>query len=177
MDTGAARTDTFLGQRYRRLAKRMPKAKVSAASQRWILVIIFHLLADPLLPSKTLRLTITKSWSTKSGARATWSTNKEPSAAASPLPLRPGQRVTGPQRLRGFRPERDSSAPPCRAGPPRFISRWLFSGQEGVAVESMGLQPCSCDAQPGLAFFIFPDRPSLPGAGREVRPTVVWLRC
>ncbi len=68
MGTGAARTDTFLGQRYRRLAKRMPKAKVSAASQRSILVIISHLLADPLLPSKTPELTITKSWSTKSGA-------------------------------------------------------------------------------------------------------------
>ena len=47
MATGAAKTDTFLGQRYRRLAKRMPKAKALAALQRSILVIIFHLLADP----------------------------------------------------------------------------------------------------------------------------------
>jgi len=47
MATGAAKTDTFLGERYRRLIKRMPKAKALVALQRSILVIIFHLLADP----------------------------------------------------------------------------------------------------------------------------------
>jgi transposase len=47
MATGAAKTDTFLGERYRRLAKRMPKATALAAIERSILVIIFHLLADP----------------------------------------------------------------------------------------------------------------------------------
>ncbi len=35
------------GARYRRLAKRMPKAKALAAIDRSILVIIFHLLDDP----------------------------------------------------------------------------------------------------------------------------------
>ena len=45
--TGAAKTDTFLGARYRRLIKRMPKAKALVALQRSILVIFFHLLADP----------------------------------------------------------------------------------------------------------------------------------
>ena len=47
MATGAAKTDTFLGERYRRLTKRMPKAKALVALQRSILIIIFHLLADP----------------------------------------------------------------------------------------------------------------------------------
>lgn len=47
MATGAAKTDTFLGARYRRLIKRMPKAKALAAIERSILVIIFHLLSDP----------------------------------------------------------------------------------------------------------------------------------
>jgi hypothetical protein len=47
MATGAAKTDTFLGERYRRLVKRMPKAKTLVALQRSILIIIFHLLADP----------------------------------------------------------------------------------------------------------------------------------
>ena len=47
MATGAAKTDTFLGERYRRLIKRMPKAKAKVALQRSILVVIFHLLADP----------------------------------------------------------------------------------------------------------------------------------
>jgi transposase len=43
----ASRTDTFLGERYRRLAKRRGKRKAQAAIARSILVIIFHLLADP----------------------------------------------------------------------------------------------------------------------------------
>jgi len=43
----AARTDTFLGERYRRLARRRGKRKALAAVARSILVVIFHLLADP----------------------------------------------------------------------------------------------------------------------------------
>ena len=43
----AARTDTFLGERYRRIARRRGKRKALAAITRSILVIIFHLLADP----------------------------------------------------------------------------------------------------------------------------------
>ena len=43
----AARTDTFLGERYRRIAKRRGKRKALAAIARSILVIIFHLLASP----------------------------------------------------------------------------------------------------------------------------------
>lgn len=43
----AARTDTFLGERYRRLARRRGRRKALAAIARSILVIIFHLLADP----------------------------------------------------------------------------------------------------------------------------------
>jgi len=47
MASGAAKTDTFLGERYRRLVKRMPKKKALAAIERSILVVIFHLLSDP----------------------------------------------------------------------------------------------------------------------------------
>jgi transposase len=43
----AARTDTFLGERYRRIARRRGKRKALAAIARSILVIIYHLLADP----------------------------------------------------------------------------------------------------------------------------------
>ncbi len=43
----AARTDTFLGQRYRRIARRRGKRKAQVAIARSILVIIYHLLADP----------------------------------------------------------------------------------------------------------------------------------
>ncbi len=43
----AARTDTFLGGRYRRLVKRIGKLKALVAVARSILVIIWHLLSDP----------------------------------------------------------------------------------------------------------------------------------
>ena len=44
---GAARTDTFLGERYHRIARRRGKAKAQVAVARSILVIIWQLLADP----------------------------------------------------------------------------------------------------------------------------------
>jgi transposase len=43
----AGRTNTFLGERYRRLAKRRGTKKAIVAVGRSILVIIWHLLADP----------------------------------------------------------------------------------------------------------------------------------
>jgi transposase len=45
--TGAAGTATFLGERYRRIARRRGKAKAQVAIARSILVIIWHLLHDP----------------------------------------------------------------------------------------------------------------------------------
>jgi transposase len=44
---GAARTTTFLGERYHRIARRRGKAKAQVAVARSILVIIWHLLANP----------------------------------------------------------------------------------------------------------------------------------
>ena len=43
----AARTNTFLGERYRRIVKRRGKGKALVAVARSTLVIIWHLLADP----------------------------------------------------------------------------------------------------------------------------------
>jgi len=43
----AARTDTFLGERYRRIVKRRGKLKALVAVARSILVIAWHLLTDP----------------------------------------------------------------------------------------------------------------------------------
>jgi transposase len=43
----AARTDTFLGERYRRIARRRGPARAQVAVARSILVIIWHLLNDP----------------------------------------------------------------------------------------------------------------------------------
>jgi transposase len=45
--TAAAKTDTFLGERYRRLVRRIGKGKALVAVARSILVIVWHLLADP----------------------------------------------------------------------------------------------------------------------------------
>jgi len=45
--TAAAKTNTFLGERYRRLVKRRGKLKALVAISRSILVIVWHLLADP----------------------------------------------------------------------------------------------------------------------------------
>jgi transposase len=44
---GAAGTDTFLGERFNRIARRRGKAKAQVAVARSILVIIWHLLSDP----------------------------------------------------------------------------------------------------------------------------------
>jgi transposase len=43
----AAKTDTFLGERYRRIVKRRGKLKALVAVARSILVIVWHLLAEP----------------------------------------------------------------------------------------------------------------------------------
>ena len=45
----AAKTDTFLGERYRRLVRRIGKLKALVAIARSILVIVWHLLADPTI--------------------------------------------------------------------------------------------------------------------------------
>ena len=43
----AAKTDTFLGERYRRLVRRRGKPKALVAVARSIVIVIWHLLADP----------------------------------------------------------------------------------------------------------------------------------
>jgi transposase len=45
--TAAAKTNTFLGERYRRIVKRRGKLKALVAVARSILVIVWHLLANP----------------------------------------------------------------------------------------------------------------------------------
>ena len=44
---GAARTDSFPGERYRRIARRRGKNKANVAVGRSLLVIFWHLLSDP----------------------------------------------------------------------------------------------------------------------------------
>jgi transposase len=42
-----ARTDSFLGERYRRIARRRGAKKANVAVGRSLLVIVWHLLSDP----------------------------------------------------------------------------------------------------------------------------------
>jgi len=51
---GASRTNTFLGERYRRIVKRRGKGKALVAVARSILVIVWHLLADPAVRFRDL---------------------------------------------------------------------------------------------------------------------------
>jgi transposase len=46
---GASKTDTFLGERYRRIARRRGKKRAIVAVGRSILIIVWHLLSDPEL--------------------------------------------------------------------------------------------------------------------------------
>jgi transposase len=43
----AGRTDTFLGERYRRIARRRGTKRAIVAVGRSILIIVWHLLSDP----------------------------------------------------------------------------------------------------------------------------------
>jgi transposase len=63
--TGTARTDTFLGERYRRLARRIGGVRAQCAVGRSILVIIWHLLADPSARFRDLG----PDWHTRKGDR------------------------------------------------------------------------------------------------------------
>jgi transposase len=45
----AGKTNTFLGERYRRLARRRGKKRAIVAVGRSILIIVWHLLSDPQL--------------------------------------------------------------------------------------------------------------------------------
>src|SRR6266511_2032887 len=57
--TAAAKTNTFLGERYRRIVKRRGKLKALVAVARSILIIVWHLLADPPHASTNSARTIT----------------------------------------------------------------------------------------------------------------------
>ena len=85
----AAKTDTFLGERYRRLVKRRGKLKALVAVARSILVIIWHLLADPAARYHDLGADYYTTASTKTARPATTSASSKPSATPSPSPQPP----------------------------------------------------------------------------------------
>jgi Transposase IS116/IS110/IS902 family len=97
--TAAAKTDTFLGERYRRLVRRIGNRKALVAIARSILVIVWHLLADPPPASATWAPTTTPAASTRPARPATscassrrWATR----SSSRPPPDRPPRHPPSP---------------------------------------------------------------------------------
>ena len=86
---GAARTQTFLGERYHRIARRRGKTKAQVAVARSILVIIWHLLKDPAARFTDLGPATTRPASIPTGSSVTTSGRSRPSASPSPSPRPP----------------------------------------------------------------------------------------
>ncbi len=80
----AGKTDTFLGERYRRIARRRGKNKAIVAVGRSILIIIWHLLSDPQARFNDLGPTSTTSASIPNAENEPTFTNLKPSATRSP---------------------------------------------------------------------------------------------
>ncbi len=94
----AAKTDTFLGERYRRLVRRIGKLKALVAIARSILVIVWHLLADPTARYHDLGAGYHTSRIDKDRRPAPTSANSRRWATASPSPRPPDPRPTTPSR-------------------------------------------------------------------------------
>ena len=87
---GAARTDTFLGERLRRLSRRLGGNRAKCAVARSILVIIWHLLARPRSPVHRPRPRLARHARPTATARsAPTSASSRPSASTSPSPPPP----------------------------------------------------------------------------------------
>jgi hypothetical protein len=83
------RTDTFLGERYRRIARRRGTNRAIVAVGRSILIIVWHLLADPTARSTTWTPTTMPATSARAARPATSCANSKPSATRSPWCLPP----------------------------------------------------------------------------------------
>ena len=86
----AGRTDTFLGARYRRLARRRGKKKAIVAVGRSILVIIWHFSPTPTSTTTNSDLTTTTARSTPPRSGGTTFASSKPSATKSPSNPQPG---------------------------------------------------------------------------------------
>jgi transposase len=105
----AAKTDTFLGERYRRIARRRGSKKANVAIGRSILVITWHCSPTPMSATPTSARTSTPGASTPTAAAANTSASSKPSATPSPSNPPPDNATPRPTRLRS------RSAGCCRA--------------------------------------------------------------
>ena len=93
----AGRTDTFLGERYRRIARRRGKKRAIVAVGRSILVIIWHLRHSGTQNTPTSGRITSPNTSTRQRRNATTFANSKRSATTSPSPQ-------PPEPLRSARP-------------------------------------------------------------------------
>ena len=107
---GAAKTDTFLGERYRRIVKRRGKLKALVAVARSILVIVWHLLSNPGAHFHDLGSDYYTNRIAPSRRPATTSANSKRSATRSPSNQSPKTKhsltLITPRRHRYFRVRR-----------------------------------------------------------------------
>jgi hypothetical protein len=90
---GAARTHTFLGERYRRIARRRGAKKAIVAVGRSILVVVWYLLFDPDSRFHDLGPDFYDRRVTDDRKNATTSASSKPSATPSPSPQPPDQQT------------------------------------------------------------------------------------
>jgi hypothetical protein len=90
----AGKTNTFGGERYRRIAQRRGTKKAIVAVGRSILIIIWHLLSDPRRASTIWALASTTPASTPTAASATTSANWRRWATRSPCSLSPDRHTS-----------------------------------------------------------------------------------
>jgi hypothetical protein len=117
----AGRTDTFLGERYRRIARRRGTKRAIVAVGRSILVIVWHLLADPDARFHDLGPGFYDTRIDTEHKSATTSASSKPSATPSPSSPPPDQGASN----------RSDPAPLCSAGCCRLPTSRGFSDQSG----------------------------------------------
>jgi transposase len=142
----ASKTDTFLGERYRRIARRRGKRRAIVAVGRSILVIVWHLLSDPTLRFQDLGAGFYDTRSNAERASATTSASSKPSVTRSPSnppPESARNQLLGP-----------GSAALRRVLPPA-CSPWIFgSGPHGrESPRGMRIGWARCPA-PGLSHHV-----------------------
>jgi hypothetical protein len=144
----ASKTNTFLGERYRRIARRRGKKKAIVAVGRSILVITWYLLSDPEVCYHDLGSGATTTHaSTQDVGSATTSANSKPSAtkslsnpqpdppkhSTSPLPIPAPLRSAGMLRLPTHHPFSTQilDAHWCRTPRPQPRSRGSWPRRRG----------------------------------------------
>ncbi len=143
----AAKTDTFLGERYRRLVKRRGKLKALVAVARSILVIVWHLLTDPTIRFRDLGPDFhARRVTTDRKIRSLVPLTRSPRPHRHPATRRLNQPANTPARTIDRIPGR-CRTPPTRRGHRCFPVRWDVIGHgssflRGACPTAVPAVPC-----------------------------------